>query len=107
MGRLNSSMRRFSEVIDDLEMVDLPMSGGNFTWRGGMPNQTMARLDRFLVSLNWMDHLGNVMQRKLPRPTLDHALILLECGGARKGLTPFRFKNMWVKADGFQNLLKS
>ena len=31
MGRLNSSMRRFSEVINDLELVDLPMSGGNFT----------------------------------------------------------------------------
>ena len=65
MGRLNSSMRRFLEVIDDLELVDLPMSGGNFTWGGGMSNQTMAPLDRFPVSLDWMDHLGNVTQRKL------------------------------------------
>ena len=102
MGRLNSSMRRFSEVICDLELVDLPMSGGNFTWRGGMSNQTMARLDRFLVSLDWMDHLGNVTQRKLPRPTSDHAPIPLECGGARRGPTPFRFENMWLKANGFQ-----
>ena len=55
-----------------------------------MSNQTMARLDRFLVSLNWMDHLGNVTtQLKLPRPTSDHALILLEWGGARRGQLPF------------------
>ena len=31
MGRLNSSMRRFLEVINDRELVDLPMSRGNFT----------------------------------------------------------------------------
>ena len=30
-GRLNQSMRRFSEVIDDHELVDLPLFGGNFT----------------------------------------------------------------------------
>ena len=52
MGRLNSSIRKFSKVIDDLELVYLPMSEGTFTWMGGMSNQTMARLDRFLVSLN-------------------------------------------------------
>ena len=101
MGRLNSSIRRFSKVIDDLELVDLPMSRGNFTWRGGMSNKTMACLGRFLVSLDWTDHLGNVMQRKLPRPTLDHAPILLECEGARRGPTPFRFENMWLEVDGF------
>ena len=35
VGRLNISMRRFSEVIDEMELVDLPLSGGNFNWRGG------------------------------------------------------------------------
>ena len=72
-----------------------------------MSNQTMARLDRFLVSLDWTDHLGNMTQRKLPKPTSDHAPIPLEYGGARRGPTLFRFENMWLKADGFQDLLKS
>ena len=30
-GSLNSNMRRFSEVIEDLELKDLPMVGGPFT----------------------------------------------------------------------------
>ena len=68
-------MRRFSKVIDDLELVNLPLSGGNFKWRGGLLNHILAHLDIFLVSLNWLDHLGNVMQLKLPRPTSDHAPI--------------------------------
>ncbi|RVW42952.1 hypothetical protein CK203_076318 [Vitis vinifera] len=35
-GRVSSSMRRFSEVIDELELRDLPLQGGPFTWSGGV-----------------------------------------------------------------------
>ena len=45
---MSSSMRRFSEVIDDLDLRDLPLQGGPFTWSGGLNSQTMSRLDRFL-----------------------------------------------------------
>ena len=34
--RSNQSMREFSEFIDDLEVVDLPLKGGKFTWYGGL-----------------------------------------------------------------------
>ena len=50
MGRLNPSMRLFSKVIDDLDLVDLPLLGSSFTWSGGLQNQSLACLDRFLVS---------------------------------------------------------
>ena len=49
-GSLNSIMRRFSEVVEDLELKDLPMVGGPFTWTGGVNNQSFSRLDRFLVN---------------------------------------------------------
>ena len=48
--RINSAMRRFAEIVDDLGLVDLPLQGGEFTWNGGLNNQAWARLDRFLVS---------------------------------------------------------
>ena len=75
-GRFNRSMRQFSEFIDELELIDLR----NFTWSGGLQNQNLARLDRFLVSQDWIDHHGNVVQLKLPRPTSDHVPLLLDCG---------------------------
>ena len=37
-GSLNSNMRRFLKVIEDLELKDLPMVGGPFTWIGGVNN---------------------------------------------------------------------
>ena len=64
----------------------------------------MARLDQFLVSQDWLDHFGKVAQLKLPRPTFDHAPVLLDCGGLRRG--PFRFENRRLKAEGFHNMLK-
>ena len=49
-GSLNSNMRTFSEVIEDLELKDLPLVGGPFTWNGGVNNWSFSRLDRFLVN---------------------------------------------------------
>ena len=49
-GRLSSTMRRFSEVVKDLELRDLPLQGGLFTWSGGLNNRLKSRIDRFLIS---------------------------------------------------------
>ncbi|RVW29580.1 Exonuclease 1 [Vitis vinifera] len=99
-------MRRFSEVIDDLDLRDLPLQGGPFTWSGGLNSQTMSRLDRFLVTEDWEGYFNGVVQSTLPRPMSDHFPILLDEGGVRRGLVPFRFENMWLKEEGFKDLLK-
>ena len=38
-GRVTSAMRRFAQVMDDLELIDLPLQGGSFMWSGGLYNQ--------------------------------------------------------------------
>ena len=49
-GRLTYLMRIFLESIEHLELRDLPLQGGSFTWNGKLNNQSHSRLDRFLVS---------------------------------------------------------
>ena len=49
-GRLTGAMRRFAQIIDKLELLDLPLQGGVLTWSGGRNNQSWARLDIFLVT---------------------------------------------------------
>ena len=49
-GRLTGAMRRFSQIVDELELLDLPLHGGVLTWSGGRNNQSWARLDRFLMT---------------------------------------------------------
>ena len=66
------SMRCFSQVINDLEMKDIPVQGVQFTWKGRLNNCRVARLDRFIVYEDWDCLFGGVNQSILPRPTSDH-----------------------------------
>ncbi|RVW63714.1 hypothetical protein CK203_052751 [Vitis vinifera] len=47
-----------------------------------------------------------VFQRRLPWPTSDHFPVLLEGGDLRRGPSSFRFENMWLKVEGFKNMLR-
>ncbi|RVW87760.1 Transposon TX1 uncharacterized 149 kDa protein [Vitis vinifera] len=106
VGRLSGPMRRFSEVLDELALRDMPLQGGPYTWSGGLNGQSWSRLDRFLISEDWENHFSGVSQCTLPRPVSDHFPILLDGGGVRRGPIPFRFENMWLKEEGFKELLR-
>ena len=80
-SRIDNSMRRFSEVLNDLGLRDLPLQGGPYTWRGGLNGRSKSRLDRFVVSADWESHCCKVVQRCLPRPVSDHCPILLDSNG--------------------------
>ena len=61
-------MRRFAQVVDELELLDLPLQGGVFSWSGGRNNHSWARLDRFLVTQNWLDHFSGLSKVGYPDP---------------------------------------
>ena len=74
----------------------------------GLNNQRMAKLDRYLVSCDWEAYFGGVEQSFLSRPISDHFLVMLAGGGASEGgPMSFRFKNMWLKANSFKNLIST
>ncbi|GMI63321.1 hypothetical protein HRI_000001400 [Hibiscus trionum] len=43
-------MNAFAEFIDDLEPIDLPAHGENFTWSNLKEHPSFSILDRFLIS---------------------------------------------------------
>jgi hypothetical protein len=47
-----------------------------------------------------------LFKRRLPRLLSNHFPIILECGQLQKCKWPFRFENMWLKADGFMNRVR-
>ena len=66
-----------------------------------------SRLDRFLLSSDLEEHFPNIHQKRLRRLLSDHFPVLLEGGNFHKGSRPFRFENMWLKAGGFVEKVKT
>ena len=94
-------------MIEDLELGDFPLTGGPFTWRGGLNNQAQSRLDLFLVTDNGDNLFNGAVQGILPRPVPNHFPVLLEGGGLKRGPSPFRFENMWLEEKGIKDKMKT
>jgi hypothetical protein len=90
----------FNLFIHKLGLLDLPLLGRKYTWV--QPNGAcMSRLDRMLVSSNWLVEWGDVNLWALPRDISDHCPIILRYSNFDWGPKPFRFNNHWLKHKGF------
>ncbi|KAG2720457.1 hypothetical protein I3760_02G035900 [Carya illinoinensis] len=74
----SSDMEEFSEFIFVLDLLDLPLVGGTFTWSN---SRSWSRLDRFIVSPSWALHFLELYQKRMFRVCSNHFPILLDCGG--------------------------
>ncbi|KAK8663360.1 hypothetical protein V6N13_083182 [Hibiscus sabdariffa] len=71
-------MLEFVGFIHDGGFVDMSAAGKVFTWYGSKAKG--CRLDRFLVSADWLDRFEGLEQRNLLRNVSDHAPVRLSCG---------------------------
>ncbi|XP_047335437.1 uncharacterized protein LOC124938961 [Impatiens glandulifera] len=96
-------MREFSKTIENLELVDLPLKGGQFTFRRGNRHggNVQSRIDRFLVSNLIFHDVSNVFQKVLPWSCSNHRPILIEWREVVPTSRPFRFENKWLTRDDF------
>eukprot|EP00268_Persea_americana_P044429 TRINITY_DN44921_c0_g1_i1.p1 TRINITY_DN44921_c0_g1~~TRINITY_DN44921_c0_g1_i1.p1 ORF type:complete len:102 (-),score=4.95 TRINITY_DN44921_c0_g1_i1:534-839(-) len=92
-------MEAFSNWIDYHYLIDLQLEGN--TWSNHQNPPTLSRLDRSLVTDDWIDLYPQVCQIALPKPTFDHCPILLDSRCVRWGPYPFRFELMWLEDKEF------
>ncbi|XP_058774887.1 uncharacterized protein LOC131649156 [Vicia villosa] len=84
----------FKEFIEEMELVDPPTIGGKFTWSNS-GGSAMSRLDRFLLSDNFIVDWKVEGQTIEERDVFDHAPIWIKDNKRNWGPKPFRFNNMW------------
>lgn len=99
-------MSLFSNLINDLDLIDLPMGNQNYTGSNMQSDPTLAKLDRFLISTEWDQTFPLTKVLALPRITSDHTPILLSSYDRKFGRT-FRFEEIWLAREDFCNMVPS
>ena len=98
-------MKDFNELIDNLEVCDLPMLGRKFTWCNSQNGVKWSRLDRFLLSPDWLQKF-NFKLWGLPRRLSDHCPILMMEDERDWGPKSFRSLNAWCLHPNFKNFVQ-
>lgn len=94
----------FNDLINTLELIDLPLANQNFTWSNMQSSPTLAKLDRFLISTEWDQAFPLTRVVAMPRITSDHNPILLSTGD-KVSRHLFRFEEMWLTREDFCKLV--
>ncbi|XP_028091888.1 uncharacterized protein LOC114292180 [Camellia sinensis] len=104
-SRRDRGMCDFNELIENLEVCDIPMLGRKFTWCNSLQGDKWSRLDRFLLSPEWLQKF-NFKLWGLPRRLSDHCPILLLEDKKDWGPKPFRFLNAWTLHPLFKSFVE-
>ncbi|GLJ15842.1 hypothetical protein SUGI_0261440 [Cryptomeria japonica] len=106
--RTGTSQKDFSEFVEKNHLLDIVPKNGVFTWmnrRVGFTN-IVERLDRFLVTGEWLGQNLPLESSILPLIRSDHYPICLEVAmGQVEGGTHFRFEKMWFRVPELYDLI--
>ncbi|XP_058101914.1 uncharacterized protein LOC131246067 [Magnolia sinica] len=100
-------MNCFSSWIQSQGLVDLPLLGAKYTWSNGRRSPIQYRLDRFLVSPDWLEAFPSILQTTLPRTTSDHCPLLLIMVKDNWGPKLFRINSSWFCKEGFKEKISA
>jgi hypothetical protein len=94
--------RAFRSMVNDLALIDLPLSDRKYTWVNSI---SKAKLDRFLISQDWNALFSTSTQSSMPTMVSDHCPIICQCSSEFSKSNMFRFENYWLKLPEFQELV--
>lgn len=86
-------IEEFGEWVDKLELVDISLMGGKWTWSSSSDRLSWSRIDLFLISNGLLAQFAGLSQKVLQRPIFDHFTICIILDGIIWGPRPFRLDN--------------
>ena len=101
--RCDRSIREFSDWVQGLGLIDIPLQGVKFTWRR---NESKSRLDRGLCCQAWLRRFPQLSMVGLQRSLSDHNPIFLSLHTETNwGPKPFRCYDAWFMNPKFKGFL--
>lgn len=98
-------MEEFNEFIEDLDLIDLPLTGRKYTWHRSN-GSCMSRIDRFLISEEWASQWDEVVQWGQHRTVSYHCPLVLKPTTSNWGPKPFRVLNCWLDNSDFGKVVE-
>lgn len=103
-GLDEGSIQEFNEWIGELEVEEAPWIGKKFTWF--RPNGTAkSKLDRSLISPEWLAKWPGSLQQPLDRNFSDHCPVVLRSKIVDWGPKPFRILDCWLLDKSFDSIV--
>ena len=100
--QMTVGMREFGDFIQDLQLIDLNISQ-QFTW---MRDNAASRLDRVLVSNEFIGRFQNLKVKCKERMLSDHFPLVLYTSETSWGPSPFRTLDGWLEEPQFMAVFK-
>nr|KYP37647.1 Putative ribonuclease H protein At1g65750 family [Cajanus cajan] len=100
-----SQSTEFNEFIADMDLEEVRIVGRSFTWYK-LNGTARSKLDRFLVSPEWVTQWSRSTQYILGRNVSDHCPIILKDVAQDWGPRPFRTVDCWLEDEGFRELVQ-
>lgn len=104
------SFVRFQSFVENCGLADLGFKGYPFTWRNNRAGADFieSRLDRALVSSQWLLNNSHASLEHLDCVGSDHkALLLNTMPEVRKRITPFRFDARWFEYAEVRTIIEN
>ncbi|KAK8532112.1 hypothetical protein V6N12_053561 [Hibiscus sabdariffa] len=95
----HNSAKWYYEFLDQTYLMEIPSSGGSFTWSNQRCNEELIleKLDRILSSLEWSFIFPKAISIIDVAIASDHSpIILLVNGVAKKSKKDFKFESRWL-----------
>ncbi|XP_071739524.1 uncharacterized protein [Rutidosis leptorrhynchoides] len=95
---------RFNQFIEDMQLLEIPLMWKRFT-RVSDNGMKLSKLDRFLVSKNFLQSWGDLSVVALDRNTSDHCPIVLSDKNINFGPKPFKVFDTWFKNKDIEKII--
>ena len=104
-GNFSSEIKGFNDFIESNLLLDVPIVGKKYTWfkANGMAK---SRIDRVLVSEEWLQRSPMCKQYVQRREVSDHCALMIKCLDKDWGPKPFRSIDAWYLESGFPGMVE-
>jgi hypothetical protein len=101
-----AEMLLFNDLIQHLDLVDIPFEGRKFTWCNMQEDPLLEKLDWVFTSTSWTLSYPATCVRPLARPISDHVPYVVQVETHIPRASIFKFENYWADFPGFLEVVQ-